>query len=300
MKKAVVMVSVTVFSILAILCAGDFYTKSIEEVDAFTVRLEQGVEYVTCTGNLERKEETNIYVKSIALVDEIYVKNGDSIKAGDKLLKTFSATGSASEISYITETPKYTYAPVSGTVVSVHAETGEFAYPGEKVIVIADTQEMQVRLFVNEANISKVNSGQEAIITGSGFLSSYAGTVSEISEEAIQTASSAGKDTSVEVLVTIDTPEKELKPGLSASVKILSLQKNGIVIVPYETVKADEEGNEFVYIIQNGCAVQRPVTTGEEFNNGFEIVEGLSENDVVIKEPDLVSDGKRVIIRVEE
>ena len=300
MKKAVMLILVTVCCILLIGYAGVFYKSSIVKVDAVTAGFAQGVEYVSCTGNIEYTNEKPIYAKSATLTDEVLAASGCTVSKGDVLMRGYSATGTSSELTYLTDHLLEIQAPVSGTVVSVRAKAGEFLYPGEKAFVIANSDEMQVRLFVNEANISAVKTGQKTRITGSGFQNTYTGTVSEISSEAVQSASSAGGDTSVEVLVRIDHPAAELKPGLTSSVKIITSQEKQSLILPYETVKADEFGKEYVYTIQDGRAVQTPVITGKEFSNGFEILDGISEKDQIVLQPDLVSDGTHVFICQEE
>lgn len=296
MKKWIWLFTSALFCILILLWVGNLYINSVEHVKVFTVKEMDGYQYVNCSGFLERKGETNVYVKSISLIDAVKVKTGTKVKTGDVLFTSYSATGTASGLSYIDETLQNTYAPVSGTIVAVGIEDGDFVNPGEKTIVIAQNGNMQVRLSVNESNISQVKTGQEAIITGSGFLSTYQGNVSRISEEAIQASVSSNDNTTVEVLVDINGAQAELKPGLSANVKIVTLCKSGCLVVPYECVKADDLGNEYVYTLKDGTATYTPIKTGDEFYNGFEILDGLSENDLVIQTPDLVSAGEPVKI----
>ena len=66
------------------------------------------------------------------------------------------------------------------------------------------------------------------------------------------------------------------------------------MLVPYESVKSDEEGNEYVFIVSNGLAKKTYIKTGREFDHGFEIVDGISSNDLIIVNPDSVKNSDKV------
>ena len=67
-------------------------------------------------------------------------------------------------------------------------------------------------------------------------------------------------------------------------------------MVPYEAVKADKNGKEFVYKYSAGKAVKTYITTGKEYNDGFEVLDGISSGDVIILNSEGLSNFCRVKI----
>lgn len=190
-------------------------------------------------------------------------------------------------------------APVSGIVSKVNAEDQE-TVGNQPVAVISENEGLQVNLSVNESQISNIAVGQKAEITGVGFQGKiYTGTVSTISNIAQQVVSTTGQETVVTVIVKVDSDNKEsldwIKNGFTAKCKIITSVDEDCLVVPYEAVLAEENGQEYVYKVLENRAVKTYITTGKEFENGFEVVKGLTKGDEIIKSPEQVSDFQRVI-----
>jgi len=60
-------------------------------------------------------------------------------------------------------------APVSGVAVKVHAERGELAFPGSALVTIADLSRMEVRIYVPEPMLGKINLGDAVEIRTDSF-----------------------------------------------------------------------------------------------------------------------------------
>ena len=75
-------------------------------------------------------------------------------------------------------------------------------------------------------------------------------------DQAKQKTSSSGVDTIVEVLVSLENPADEIKPGFTAKAKITTAEKEHVVILPYEAIQAEEDGTEYVLTIENNRAVE--------------------------------------------
>ena len=129
---------------------------------------------------------------------------------------------------------------------------------GKPAITIASDEGLQVRLSVNESQISDIQVGQPAEITGVGFHTCYTGTVKSISSEAKQVVSTTGQETVVEVVVSVDNPGNDIKPGYTAKAKIITAQNDNVLIAPYEAVRAEEDGSEYVLKLKGQRAVKTP------------------------------------------
>jgi multidrug efflux pump subunit AcrA (membrane-fusion protein) len=323
MRKYVMLAGFTIILSAAIIIAGQSVKNSMVKVTAVKVIPETADDITVCSGKVESLDDSKVYVPSAGLSRKIYVKAGDQVTAGQPLMDvaTYSSSddgdsGGSYQEAYEAYTSYFNHSssvpssseeelgtvetlksPVSGTVESVAASgSGAFLSPSEPAVVIKNGSGLQVRLSVGESQISKLKIGQKAKISGVGFSgSTYNGTVKSISNEAKQTITTTGQETVVEVVVSIDRPGSDIKPGFTAKTKIVTSHCVNTLIVPYEAVREDDSGNEYVFRVINKEAVKTPIVTGKEFDSGFEVRQGISHNDIIIMNPDNVSNGAHVV-----
>lgn len=333
MKKYVMLFTFTIISAIMIVTMGNFYKQSLIQVSLIKVSPITAENSISCNnGRVERAQTKNVYAPVKAVIKEVSVKPGDKVRRGQTLMTILSVQESdaSSGQSYQTyqdlldsyegaaggfssgipsslfpsssaaekppgETEQKITSPSDGTVTSVFFGEQEYADPGKPVIAIAVSSEIQVRLSVNETQISDIKIGQKAVVTGAGFKNTYTGKVTYISSEAQQLYTSTGQETVVEVLVNIENPGTDIKPGFTAKAKIILSESSDVLVAPYEAVRADESGREYVFKLEGKKAVKTPVVTKEEFETGFEIVSGLRKGDEIVANPDVVSDGAFVI-----
>ena len=186
-------------------------------------------------------------------------------------------------------------APVAGVLTSVAISEQETVERNKAVMTVSASSDLQVRLAVNESQISEIKIGQRAVITGAGFHTVYEGTVTSISSEAKQEYHTTGTETVVEVLVRIQNPKSDIKPGFSAKARIITEESKNVLVAPYEAVRADDDGKEYVYLPHGRKAIKVPVTTRKEFESGFEVLSGLQDQDTIIMNPDSITDGAAVL-----
>ncbi|WP_283607506.1 efflux RND transporter periplasmic adaptor subunit [Faecalispora anaeroviscerum] len=211
-----------------------------------------------------------------------------------------SASSSASSTEEQTETKEIQItAPVAGVVTSVAISEQETVERNKAVMTVSASSDLQVRLAVNESQISEIKTGQRAVISGAGFHTVYEGKVTSISSEAKQQYYTTGTETVVEVLVRIQNPKSDIKPGFSAKAKIITEESSNVLVAPYEAVRADDDGKEYVYLLHGRKALKMPVVTRKEFESGFEVLSGLQPQDTIIMNPDSVSDGAAVLPQAE-
>ncbi|MDL2247724.1 hypothetical protein LJC05_03225, partial [Bacteroides sp. OttesenSCG-928-J23] len=99
----------------------------------------------------------------------------------------------------------------------------------------------------------------------------------------------SGTETVVDVEIEIENPDEHLRPGLSAKVEIRGGENYTLITVPYEAIRQDENNDEYVYVYENGKLRKVLVVTGQELTNEVEVLDGLTEESVVIYNPDDVS-----------
>lgn len=313
MKRYVMLCAFTLLSIAMIVIFGTISRNSIVQVSVVKVSPLTVENSVTCSGRVERISTHSVYAPSAAVVSHVYVKVGDKVSAGQSLMdievpaeKSDSSNAAETYESLLKQyseqgqnavTTKTITSPYAGEITSLSATDKGYVQPSVAVAEISESlDQLQVRLSVNESQISAIKTGQKAIITGVGFKdTSYAGTVTSISSDAKQITSTNGQETVVEVIVNVNNPGTDIKPGYTAKVKIVTSKDSGVLIAPYEAVRADKDGNEYVFKLEGKRAEKTPVVTKKEFEDGFEVTSGLSQYDQIIADPDAVSDGTYVI-----
>lgn len=313
MKRFVLLFTLTLAASAAILFAGRMAKNSILQVGVDKLEPLPEEEAVICTGKVESIANGSVYAPVSAITKQIYVKAGDKVRVGQALMLVSVPTSGEGEddlqqayASYLNsglstskpETTQTLVAPTSGTVTSISVtRPGYYVDPSKPAVVIKSATGLQVRLNVNESQISGIQEGQKAEITGVGFKDSvYSGTVKEIASEAKQVVTTTGQQTVIEVVVSVDDPGKDIKPGFTAKAKIITSSNSSVLIAPYEAVQADEDGSEYVFRVVGGKAVKTPIETGREFDAGFEVLKGLSAGDRVVTDSEQVSDGAHVLV----
>ncbi len=213
------------------------------------------------------------------------------------------------------------FAPMDGTISKLSVELGERVVgtaqmAGTEIIRVANLNNMEVEVDVNETDIVKVQLGDSTTVEVDAYLKrEFKGIVTEIANSA-ETKVSADQVTNFKVKVRIlpesyqdlteGKPENysPFRPGMTATVDIITNKKDAVLAVPISaiiiktdtsctkktTVKsknidANLEKFECVFVKQNGKAKLRVVTTGIQDDTNIEVVTGLTEGEEVIIGP---------------
>ena len=217
------------------------------------------------------------------------------------------------------------YAPMSGTISLLNVELGERVVgtqqmAGTEILRVANLNNMEVEVDVNENDIVKVNIGDTTIVEVDAYLKKeFRGIVTEIANSAAGTLA-ADQVTNFKVKVRIleesyaelteGKPESysPFRPGMTATVDVITDKRSKAVAVPISAVvvKTDtsstkksygktteanpnigkeEEKFECVFVNENGVAKLRVVKTGIQDDTNIEIISGLEEGDKIITGP---------------
>lgn len=162
-------------------------------------------------------------------------------------------------------------------------------------VVAPNGGKVQIRVAIPENRLKLVQVGQRVVVSGAAFSAEgYGGAVVSLGDKAY-TGATGG--TMVDAVIALDNFDSSLKCGLSAKAGICVNTLEG-VLVPYQSVMADEEGQEYVYILRDGRAVRQDITEATELLEGLFVTNGLAAGERLITEPQSVSAGAAV--RAEE
>jgi RND family efflux transporter MFP subunit len=82
--------------------------------------------------------------------------------------------------------------------------------------------------------------------------------------------------------VLIANPRGELMPGMFADVELTLSEKEGLLVTRDAMIRQEGTGSFYAYVVENGTAHRRSLTLGDGFGEKVEVLEGLSDGDLVI------------------
>ena len=185
-------------------------------------------------------------------------------------------------------------APISGTIIEKDAKVGDAVKAGDTLCIVYDLSYLEMRINVDELQISSISVGQKVQITADAVPDkTYVGTVTRVSMK----GTSNGGTTTYPVTIRIDDTDG-LRPGMNANAEIVVAEANNALVVPnaavvrgsYVLVTKDSPSaaNADTAIAAPEGFVYVPVKTGVSDDNYTQIVSGLSESDVVAYDPSSV------------
>lgn len=94
----------------------------------------------------------------------------------------------------------------------------------------------------------------------------------------------------------IDNPSGDLKPGMFVKAEIILKRQDNVVVISKDVILSRRQ-NRSVFIVENGLAAERAITTGLENPDSVEVVSGLNVKDrLIIKGFETLRDRARVKI----
>jgi HlyD family secretion protein len=218
------------------------------------------------------------------------------------------------------------YAPLDGVVTNLPVRVGEIVVPGiqnspaSTIMTIADMSLITAEVKVDETDIVSVGLDQIADITIDAIPNkTFKGHVMEIGNTAIlrstglaasQSMVSSQEAKDFKVVIAMDNPPEEVRPGLSCSSKIVTATRKNAVSAPIQALTVRQRGDlepkpkpgsaqaavrpdpaaekvrkeeiQGVFVVRDQKAVFQKVETGITGATDVEVVSGLSENDEIV------------------
>lgn len=226
---------------------------------------------------------------------------------------------------------KTTYlSPINGIVSYLPVKVGEYEVLGMQnatgsfLMTISDMSTITAEVKADETDIVNIRIGQEADVTIDAVPGkTFKGKVTDIGSQAVlrtsglattQTTTSNQEAKDFKVVVTLDNPPENLRPGLSATAKIKTAERKDVIAVPIQAlaVRSHKELDEFakkehsgsnvtlaappppaagdpkkdevqgVFVVNGKKAYFRPVETGISGTTDIEITKGLQAGDEIV------------------
>lgn len=180
-------------------------------------------------------------------------------------------------------------APFSGTIDQVITEQGSNVNPGTtQLFRIVNLDDMYIEVEVPETYISSVSEGTQVKVNFPVLGESVDSKVRQ-SSSYINPA-----NRSFEIEIPVDNKNKNIKPNLTARIKINDYTNKNAILLPLSVISENQNGEQYVMVAENlqdgndgfntAVAKRRIVQTGKTSANMVEITEGLEKGETIIVE----------------
>jgi RND family efflux transporter MFP subunit len=168
-------------------------------------------------------------------------------------------------------------APFDGIVHERLASPGEFMAAGAPLLILADVDPLRLRLEVPELESISIRPGQPVRVTVGRSTNIYSAQINRVSP-VLRAANRM-------LVVEADVPRSPaLRPGLFAQAEIVVSSEDPALCVPPEAV-ASFVGIQKVFVMKDGKAHEKGVTTGRRTLNFIEVLTGLTPGETIILNP---------------
>jgi len=164
--------------------------------------------------------------------------------------------------------------PIDGIVSELNVVEDGIAAPNVPIGTIIKQDNISATFQVNSYQVSKLQAGQTATISFEGLSQSY--------ESAIETVSpTINQQTNMfSVIIPVSNTEQYIKGGMRATAYVAVDNLDAQIVVPNDAILY-EEATPYVYLLEEGKALRRDVTTGFRDGEMIQIVEGLTKGQKV-------------------
>ena len=279
----------------------------IAEMDKVTLQAElESQEAQLANAKAEYEYQQKNYARSKVLFEKQLISDSDYEEATYNYEKAKS-TYEKSKADIVKVRRNLGYAvitsPIDGVVISREVEEGQTVAAGFETptlfTIAKDLTEMQVIADVDEADIGEIREGQRVTFTVDAYRNdAFEGVVTQVRLEATVESNVV----TYEVVISAPNPDLKLKPGLTATVSIYTLEKNNVLTIPPKALKfmpdqalaeangivlkpihVDNSALQKTVWVKNGQTLEeKEVQTATATTSLLEITGGLAEGDEIV------------------
>jgi len=232
-------------------------------------------------GKIEGYKQTEVFPDVPGRFLEYKVSEGDYVKK-DQVIAELDRS-----IPGVSFEKAKVVSPIDGTVYELSLNKGDFVTNQTPVCMIVDDANKIAKVTVSSEILGKIKNGTLAFVEVDG--QKFDGRVVRVSKYP-NNYTNLG---SVDVLFS----GKGNLINKGCTIKILLDSKENVDLVPFESVKNEQE-KEYVFVMKDGTANRMDVKTGLKNESFVEIISGLNEGDTVITiGSDMVKNGQKVKVR---
>ena len=239
------------------------YTVTYDSYTATTGSISNALSF---SGNLSLVDSQTYTASSSGEVRTLYVSVDDYVEEGDKLVRLSSGDTITADFA--------------GRVNAVSVEEGDEVTAGTNLVQVADFENMQVTLRVDEYDIADVSVGQKCTVTATATEQQFDSEIASINY-----ISSSGGSVAYYSAVAYVKVSEDIYPGMQVTISIPQEEATDVVILKADAISFDNTNQAFVWMKNEAGELEQVfIETGVSNGNYVEIVSGLSDGDEVFVE----------------
>jgi RND family efflux transporter MFP subunit len=170
-------------------------------------------------------------------------------------------------------------APFAGCVQQRHVAPGAYVQIGQLIVSLVRTDPLRFRAGVPERQAARIQEGQPATIRVEGLETPLQGSVSRISPAL------DASNRSLTVEIDVPNPNARLRVGVFAESEVVVEPDARSVAISAGCVR-DFAGVEKIWVVDNGQAIERVITTGRRDGDWVEVLAGVAAGETVVSRPE--------------
>ncbi|MDR2039279.1 MAG: efflux RND transporter periplasmic adaptor subunit [Bacteroidales bacterium] len=318
MKTAYLLGAVILVTLLTA-CSGNNQTNFTEaeavKIQASILSLRDVDQLGTFTATVQAEATNNIAPQVSSRIKKVYAEVGDHVRSGQKLAEMddsnltqvelqldnariefgrvdelYKVGGisrsnwDAAKLSYDLAKTSYDnlqentwlISPITGLVTQRNYDSGDMYAMGSPLYVVEQIKPVKIIVHVSESLFTKVKKGMEVDVV----LDVYGNEVFKGTVSLAYPSIDPGSRT-FPVEIRIGNADERVRPGMFARVTFNYGSESRVVIPDRAIQKQSGSAERYVYVIENGMSQYRKITLGRRIGDEFEVLEGISEGEVV-------------------
>jgi HlyD family secretion protein len=183
-------------------------------------------------------------------------------------------------------------APAGGQLIGRNVEVGDVVQAGKVLMTLSPEGAMQLVVQIDEKNLRLMALGQQALASADAYPQQpFQAQVAYINP-GINAQTGA-----VEIKLDVLEPQQALKQDMTVSVDLVVARQPQVLALQVGRVNEISGASPWVWLVQAGRVVRRPVRLGLRGGAWVEVLEGLSEGDAVVTSPTALREGQRVRVQ---
>jgi len=236
--------------------------------NSYTARIGSISNSLSFSGSISVKNSETLTSGSGATVRQIYVRDEQSVKSGERLMRLSNG-----------ETIKANF---DGKVNEIFVKVDDSVAANDSLIQIVDFSNMKISMRVDEYDISSVYVGQECSVLVQALNRTIGSKITHINRVSSASSSSSGGSVAYYTVTAELTVTSDVLPGMQVTVTIPRDEAIDAVIISKDALSFTPRNSAYVLMYNNNNELERVnVEIGVSNDKFAEIKSGVKEGDVV-------------------
>ncbi len=239
-------------------------------LDVCPVREMVFVDKIKVSGNLKSNSQVACLPKAPGKLIGYVVEEGQAVKKGDVIAELDR------DVTGFKYQPLLVTSDIDGVVLELPLDVGEYVSPSTPVAYIGSQGDMELMVYVSEADVHRVKEGDEVLVYIPGANSPLSAKVAVVSRRIDPRFHNA------RVRIFIKDGASDLLPGMFARAEIIIGRHNGIAIPREAIIRPAGTNVDYAFVVNNGRVEKRILRLGRLNGDFQEILSGLKKGDLVV------------------